>query len=132
MYKLIKAEELPHLVLVPGEEHAHAPARPAGSWALLIGEDVAVHGTRDALMRAVDSIREELHDYYRAEHENGYHLRAPERECPECAPGEMACPECDNAEGNGWNGLWTAPADRVGCGACGHVWAPFAFAGDNE
>jgi hypothetical protein len=125
----VNAVGMPHCVFVPGEEYGLDTLGP-DQWGVSLGDPNAtalvIVGKRDDVLAAIDRARDELLSYYTAEHVNGYHLRAPERNCPECCPEEMACPECSNTRANGWLGI--GEGDRVGCGECFHVWEPFGSA----
>ena len=129
MHEPIKVTDLHYGVLLPREAHRLYPRVPPEDWALILGRN-AVHGTRDEIVEKLDAVRKEIDEYFTAEHANTYHLRTPERHCPDCAPGEMACPQCNNVERNGWairDRGRPLPEDSVRCGnrRCRTIWQPF-------
>ena len=88
-----EASDLTHEILTPGE--TFGPNQWGVRLAIPDRAALVIVGTRDDVLAALDRARDELLSYYTAEHENGYHLHAPEKNCPECDQ----CDRCGSSDG---------------------------------
>ena len=81
------ATTMPHCVFTPRETYGDVTLGN-DEWGVCLGNPWAtalvIVGRRDDVLDALTRARDELIEYYTAEHENGYHNAEPEARCPEC------------------------------------------------